>query len=122
MVPWPIAFLTLFYGVIGVASAVTAWKIISGALDRPLLWPMAWLAGSACVMCGLPLLKPWARLLAIGTSIVLLLVTLAIAGLLAMAGRPLGALLTAISAGVHVMIIRYLQRPVVKAYFREGTA
>ena len=120
-VPWPIALLTLFYGVIATASAATVWKIVAGVSYQSLLWPLTWLALSAGAMCGLPLLKSWGRRLAIGTSAWLLLVTLAIAGLLVRAGHPLGGLLVAFIAGTHALAIRYLQRPAVKTLFAQGS-
>ena len=121
MVPWPIALLTLFYGVIAAASAVTAWRVVAGAINRPLIWPAGWLVLSASIMCGLPLLRPWARGLAVMMSALMVLVTLSMAGLFVMAGHPLGAVLATVGAGVHLVIIRYLRRPNVRAYF-DGCA
>jgi hypothetical protein len=118
MVPWPVALLSVFYGVIATLSAATVWQVATGAVDRPMLWPVLWLAMSAGVMCGLPLLRPWGRSLAIVASWLLVAVTLAIAGLVVMAGRPVVGLLATVSGAVHVAAIRYLRRPAVKAYFR----
>ncbi len=117
MVPWPIAFLTLFYAMIATSSAVSVWKGISGASAQSPIWPVGWCALSAGATIGLPLLKPWARQLAIWTSILLLITTLAIAGLLVAAAKPGAALLTTILAGTHGIVIRYLQRPAVKQLF-----
>ena len=117
MVPWPIALLTLLYGVIATASATTVWKVVNGMSQQSLMWPIAWLASSAGAMCGLPLLKVWGRRLAICTSALLLLVTLAIVGLFVRSGHPLGGLLVGFMAGTHALVIRYLQRPTVKALF-----
>ena len=117
MVPWPVALLTLFYGVLAAASAATVWKIATGMVTRPIGWPLAWLALCGAVMCGLPLLRSWARRMAILASALLAVVTVATAGLIVMAGRPLAALLATLSATVHIVTIRYLQRPAVKAYF-----
>lgn len=117
MVPWPIALLSLFYGVIATVSAATLWQILSGASDRPLLWPAMWLALSTGVMCGLPLLKPWARTLAIVASALMVLMTLAVAGLLVTSGRPFASLGATLAAGLHFFVIRYLQRPAIRAYF-----
>ena len=121
MVPWPIALLTLLYGVIATASASTVWRVMTGDSQQSLIWPLMWLALSAGAMCGLPLLKPWGRVLAIWTSVLLLLVTLAIAGLWVRGGHPLGGLLAAFMAGTHALAIRYLQRPAVKSLFAQGT-
>ena len=117
MVPWPIALLSLLYAVLMTVSLGSVWKIVSGAVVRPLIWPLAWCMLSAAVMCGLPLLKPWARRLAIAGSIWLLVTTLAIAGALVAQGRPGLGLAAALGSGAHVLIIRYLQRPTVKAFF-----
>ncbi len=119
MVPWSIAVLSVGYGVLATVSLATVWKILGGAVDRPLIWPVAWLALSTTVMCGLPLLKSWARRLAIAGSVALLVTTLAVAGALVASGRPGLGLAATLGAGVHVLIIRYLQRPSVKAWFTE---
>ena len=117
MVPWPIALLTLFYGLLAAVTGATVWKIVTGTLERPIVWPAAWLALSVAVMCGLPLFKPWARRLAVVGSAGLGLVTLGVALLIAGAGRPGFGLLGALLAGTHLIVIRYLRRPSVKAYF-----
>ena len=117
MIPWPIAFLTLFYGVIATLSAATIWRIATGVIARPLLRPLAWLAVSSSVTFGLPLLKSWGRTVTVAASALMALTTLAVAGLLVVGGRPLAALLVAVAAGGHILVIRYLQRPAIKAYF-----
>lgn len=120
MVPWPIALLTLFYGLLAAVSAAAVWKIATGALSRPIIWPVVWLTLSATLMCGLPLLKPWARRAAVFGSAALAAVTLAFAAVVAGSGRPALALAGALLAGTHFIIIRYLQRPQTKAYFGVG--
>jgi len=121
MVPWPIALLTMFYGAIASLSAATMWRVVSGASDRPLIWPAIWLALSAGIMFGLPLLKAWARRLAVIASVLLMLSTLGVAGRIVMAGRPLVGLVATVGAAVHIIVIRYLQRPVVRAWFLQGS-
>ena len=120
MIPWPIALLTLFYGVVATLSASAAWKVVSGMSDRPIAWPLAWLALAFGTACGLALMRPWGRTLAVVGSVVMAVVTLALAGLLVMGGHPLAALLATMGASVHVIVIRYLHRPVVKGYFNGG--
>ena len=117
MVPWPIALLALFYGVIATISAATVWKIVAGMVDRTLIWPLVWLAVSAGAMLGLPLLRSWGRTLAIVGSVLMAVVSLAYAGLLVLASKPLIGLAATGLAGVHVVVIRYLRRPAVKALF-----
>ena len=120
MVPWPIALLTLFYGVIAAAASATVWSILSGRAQAILIWPLAWLALSGGAMCGLPLLRPWARKLAIAVSAALTAVTLAFAGLLVVSRQPLGALAATCSATAHLIVIRYLRRSTVKSWFGEA--
>ena len=120
MVPWPVALLTLFYGVIAAISAANAWNIAAGVVQRPLVWPLVWLALSGGAMCGLPLLQAWGRQLAIWTSSLLMVATLAAAGLFILGGRPGAALAVTLSTAFHAMVIRYLQRPTVRAYFMAG--
>ena len=117
MIPWPVALLTLFYAVVATLSAATVWRVAAGVVARPLIWPVLWLGLSSGVMFGLPLLKPWGRGLAIVASVAMVLMTLAIAGLLVAAGRPVGGLLATFGAGVHILAVRYLRRPVIKALF-----
>ncbi len=117
MVPWPIAVLSLVYGVIAAASAATAWRISAGLIDRPIIWPVAWLALSVAAMCGLALLKPWARTLAIVGLALIALVALAVAGLFIVAARPWVALLVTLGAGIPLVMVRYLRRPTVRAFF-----
>ena len=124
MVPWPIALLSLFYGVIAAVSAAIVWKILAGVhhpgpvgAGQSIMWALCWLVLAIGVTCGLPLLKAWARGWAVFGSVVMMITTLAVAGLLAASGHPLGALIATVSAATHVVIIRYLQRPAVKAYF-----
>ena len=117
MLPVPIALLALFYAVIATMSGVSAWKVVTGASRQSILWPVAWLALSASAMYGLALLKPWARTVAIIGFVALAVVTLSFAALL-VAGRQAGAaLFTTFTAGLYVLGIRYLQRPITKTYF-----
>ena len=117
MVPWPMALLTLFYGVIATTSAADAWRVMQGTSAHALAWPLAWLVLSGGAMCGLPLLKRWGRALAVSTSLLLTLATLAAAALLIGAGRPGAGLLVSLSTAFHAVVVRYLQRPDVKSYF-----
>ena len=119
MIPWPIGLLTLFYGAMAALSAATVWKMLFDVTDRSIVLPLAWLTLSATLMCGLPLLKSWARTLAVGASLLMMLFTLSLAALLVMRGQPGVAVLATCGAGVHGVIIRYLQRPVVKTYFQS---
>ena len=120
MVPWPIALLTLFYGILAAASGATLVRSVSGVLSPSMLWPAGWLALSLGVACGLPLLRPWARRLAIAGSLVMIASLLSLAALCIRARHPgVGALL-ALSTSVHLVVIRYLRRPIVRRYFEAG--
>jgi len=134
MVPWPIALLTLFYGVIATVAAAHAWRmLVPGAVTSAIFqkasishvgWALVWLVVASAAMIGLPLRRLWGRSLAILTSWLLIATTLAIAGALVAAGKPALALAVSCSVGCHYLMIRYLKRPLVVAWFRqqEGSA
>lgn len=117
MLPWPIALLALCYGALAAGSAAVVWTICAAGAQQPLMWPLAWFGLSVTAMCGLALLRPWARTVAVLGSSWMTLVTLAVAAALVAGGRPLQALVAALGASVHLIVIRYLRRPSVKAYF-----
>ena len=78
---------------------------------------LGWLAATAAATCGLPLMRDWARRLAIGISAWVGFVTLAYAALLVRAGRPGWGLAATCSTAVQWIIVRYLRRPAVKEWF-----
>ena len=117
MIPWPIALLALFYGVVAAMSAANLWKILVGVSDKPIAWALVWLVLSAGAMCGLALLQSWGRRFAVWTSSLLTASTLAASALLVAAGRPGAGLAVTLSAAFHLLVIRYLTRPLVKALF-----
>ena len=120
MVPWPIALLSLFYGVNAAIAAAAVFNRLAGSSHQPFVGPLVWLGLSAAAMCGLPLLRPWGRSCALWASGLMGLMTLAVAGVLAGSGRPIGGLLVTLAVSVHVLIIRYLRRPAVRAYFQDA--
>ena len=120
MVPWPIGILTLFYGVLATISAANVWHVLCGTSQQSMVWPLAWFVGSMAITCGLPLLKPWARWLAIAGSVVMIMISLVMADLLARSGHPWPAMAATLGAGVHLVIIRYLRRPTIKTFFGSG--
>ena len=121
MIPWPIALLALLYGVVAALAAQSSWTIISGVSSRPLLVHLAWLGLSTGATAGLLFLKPWGRLLAIWTSILLMVVLLAVSGMLVLGAKEHGfGFLVAVMAAVQMLTIRYLRLPKVKALFRAG--
>jgi len=117
MVPMPIAVLTLFYGLIATLSAAAVWRVVSGASDQSLVWAVGWLLLSAGATCGLPLLKPWGRRLAVLTSAALMAATLAVAAALIASAHPGAGLAVTCTTAFHALVIRYLVRPDVKRYF-----
>jgi hypothetical protein len=117
MVPWPIALLSLFYGVLGTLAAASAWQIVNGASPRP-LWPQAlWLAVSMGAVCGLPLLKAWGRWCALAGAVGLAATILAAAAWFIAKHAPLQGLVAGLSTVVPLTMVRYLTRPNVKAWF-----
>jgi hypothetical protein len=134
MIPWPIAVLTLFYGVIATVAAAHAWRmVVSGSLAwavlhkasiSPFVWALVWVGVASAAMVGLPLRRLWGRSLAMITSWLLILTTLALAGVLVASGKPGLGLAVTFSVACHYLMIRYLKRPMVVAWFRsrEGSA
>lgn len=120
MVPWPIALLALFYGGIAAYAGATIWQSVMHGTHQPLWGPMIWLTVCGSLACGLPLLKPWARRLAVIASMVMMMSTVALAALLIAHRQPGFALAATLSVVVYGIIIRYLQRPNIKAYFTKG--
>ena len=127
MVPWPIVLLCAAYTMLATSSAATVWRAFqqSGGgydLHQSLWWPVFWGALSSMLVIGLAWLKPWARRLAVWTSVLMMLGAMGVAGIaLAKASpQPMRSLMATGMAGVQLVAIRYLTRPHVKAWF--GTA
>jgi len=118
MIPWPIALLCVFYAVIATVSAASLWQ----GLARPstlLAWPVAWLVLTTVVTVGLGLMKPWARRVAVWTSLALMVAALCAAWMAAILTPPSAraSLLGTGLASIQFVVIRYLTRPHVKAWF-----
>jgi hypothetical protein len=117
MVPWPIALLTLLFGVMATLSLAGVVRIVTGLTTKPLIWPALWMVVSAGAAAGLPFLKPWARTLAVTGLVAMAAVALSVAGVLVLQGRPAAALLSTSGSVVYVIALRYLGRPHVRAWF-----
>ena len=117
MIPLPIALLALLYGVVAATSGAALWQVVIGRSAQSFVWPSLWLTLSSGAMCGLALLRSWGRRMAVWTSALLTATTLATAALFVSAGRPGLALVVTFSVICHVLAIRYLQRPIVRALF-----
>ena len=122
MIPWPIALLCMLYVAIATSSSATLFQIISGGLAHSPMWPLVWWAVSAMLVVGLALMKPWARMLAVIASTVMTVGALGMAVIVVLPAQPHGAqsLLATLMAGGHLVIIRYLTRPHVRAWFEAG--
>ncbi len=122
MVPWPIALLVLWYAGLATASAATLWKLWHGQVHGAILWLSVWCGVSAVLVVGLAWLKPWARKLAIWSSGLILVGALANAGLaIAQAApQPMRSVLATGIASIQLVVIRYLTRPHVKAWFKSS--
>lgn len=119
MIPWPIALLTLFYGVLATVAGAGLWRALvspngSGG------WTVLGFVLCAAATIGLPLMKDWARKLAIGIAVWIAVVTLAYAALLVKAGEPGLALAATFSTAIEWLIVRYLRRPAVTSWFRPN--
>ncbi len=116
MVPWPIALLTIGYTALATASAASMWQ---GHASGSLLWRGGWTVGMLALVIGLAFLRPWARRLAIGLSMVLMASALVLAFLAVIGERPdpHQSLLATGAAAVQLLVIRYLTRPHVRAWF-----
>ena len=123
MVPWSIALLALWYAGLATASAATLWKLGQEQVHGAVLWPSVWCGVSAILVVGLAWLKPWARKLAIWSSGFILLGALANAGLaIAQATpQPMRSLWATGIASIQLVVMRYLTRPHVKAWFINPT-
>jgi hypothetical protein len=118
MIPWPIALIIVIHAVVGTVSLA---GLVQG-MARPspqLLVPALWLAVSCAAVLGLSGMRPWARRLAVWSSMVMMLMGLA-AGLMAAILTPPSArhsLLGTGLASVHLFLVRYLTRPHVRRWF-----
>ena len=119
MVPWPIGLLAILYAVLATSSAATVWKAVSGVIGHPVWGAAFWCGISMALVVGLTLLRAWARVLAVWSSVLMVIGTLGGAAL-AIAQHhpdPARSLVMTVMASAHLLIIRYLTRPRVKAWF-----
>jgi hypothetical protein len=103
------------------ALAALAWLNLLQAAVTPLqrCWLAGWTLLATATMVGLPLLRPWARALAVLGLGWLTLMLLATAAGLVGRGRPAAGILLTLAAGGVLLVIRYLRRPSVKAWFER---
>lgn len=124
MLPWPIALLSAFYGVLTAFSGAALWRLAMAGHTDAVGWIGLTFVASVCAMTGLALMRPWARALAVIASMVMLGYALSFGAVCILTGQPGTAFGATIGAGVHLVVIRYLRRPVVKSWFvsSEGEA
>jgi hypothetical protein len=118
MVPWPIALIAVVYAAVGTVAAAQWWQALLRGSSG--VWVSgAWAALLGVVVAGLAFLQPWARRLAVWTSVLLMVSGLALAVMAAILVPPSGrqSLMGTGLASVQLFIIRYLTRPRVKAWF-----
>ena len=120
MIPWPIALLTLYFGALASASAASLWRIVAGDTGRPWAGPAAWLIVTAGATLGLALMKPWGRWMAMSGAYLVMATGLGVAAALVASQQAGLGLLSACGAGAQMLIIRYLRRPMVSAWFDSG--
>ena len=122
MIPWPLAALSVLYGLLAFLSAVRLVECIAQQSSAGIVWTVLWLviASGACI--GLPAQKEWGRRFAVVGAA--LFTVAAIIGAVVLVVRvpphPQQALLETVLAGVALIIIRYLRRPVIKAQFQAS--
>ena len=121
MVPWPVAVVCGLYAVIATSAAAAVWRALPQGGAAVIGWSGLWLAMAGSVVAGLARMKPWGRRLAVWGSLALLVGALGSAVLAVMQAppQPLRGLTATGLAGVYLVVIRYLTRPRVKAWFIE---
>ncbi len=121
MIPWPIAFLSMGYALLATSSAAALWRAVQGEAHASLVWQGLGGVLSGILVVGLAMLKPWARKLAIGASVVMMLGALGVAvmAVLQTHPQPLQGLMATGIAGLHLVVMRYLTRPHVKRWFAD---
>ncbi len=119
MIPWPLALLTMVYGLLAFLSAV---QVITCAAQHALaggLWSLVWFLLTSASAVGLPSRYAWARRCAVLTALLFVISALVGATILVLRQppQPRAALGETLLAGVALIVIRYLTRPPIKAQF-----
>ena len=120
MIPWPLAALSILYGLLAFLSAVQMVTCIAQQSAAGVVWTALWLVLAAGACIGLPAQKEWGRRFAVVGAA--LFTVAAIIGAVVLVvhtpPQPQQALLETLLAGVALIVVRYLRRPIVKAQFR----
>ena len=119
MIPWPLAALSILYGLLAFLSAVRLVECIAQPSAVGIAWTALWLVLAAGACIGLPAQKEWGRRFAVVGAT--LFTAAAIVGAVLLVVRvppqPQQALLETMLAGTAIIVIRYLKRPVIKSQF-----
>ena len=120
MIPWPLAALSILYGLLAFLSVVRLTECLARGMLAGGLWSMLWVvvASGACI--GLPGQKEWGRRLAVFGAILFMAAALigAVILVVRVPPQPRLALLETLLAGLALMVLRYLTRPHIKGQFR----
>ena len=115
MVPWPIGFLALCYGVLATVWAAEGYRVLLRS-DVP-LWAGLWCALCAAATAGLMLLRPWGRVLAVVGAALLTVALMVVSAAHVAAHHASMAVWIAIGTVVPLGVWRYLSVPRVKKWF-----
>lgn len=121
MIPWPLAALSILYGLLAFLSAVRLAGCIARGTVAGIVWTALWLLVASAACIGLPAQKEWGRRCALVGAILFTAAALVGAVMLVMRTppQPQQALLETVLAGVALVVLRYLRRPVIKAQFQR---
>ena len=110
----------MLYGLLAFLSAVHLTTCLAQRDLLSVVWTLLWLAVTAGACIGLPGQHEWGRRCAVAGAIAFLIAAM-VAALMAIftaPPRPQAALTATLLAGVPLIILRYLRRPIIKAQFK----
>ena len=121
MIPWPIAIVCGLYTAVATFAAAAAWKGLHAGAPAAVSLSAAWALASAAIVFGLASMKPWSRRLALWTSTALLVSALvtAVWAIFQPSPQPSRSLIATGMASAYLVVVRYLTRPCVRAWFSE---
>jgi len=115
MIPWPIAVLSTWFGIL---AACAAFNALTTSLIGVAVWSWLWCGVAFLTTITLATMRVWARRMAVGVAVFFMAgALLAALGTAMLAQHPLRILVSTAMAGVHLIVARYLTRPRVKAWF-----
>ncbi len=119
MIPWPLAALSMLYGLLAFLSVVRLTACLAQHDVMSSVWTALWLAVTAGACIGLPGQKEWGRRCAVGGAALFTAAAIisAVVVVVRVPPQPRYALLDTLLAGAALIVMRYLRRPVIKAQF-----